>query len=359
MKRLLFVLLLVGQIMVSTQVMAQYLDKLAINGFGGWAYGKTNGNHYLVGCKDGGYSHFNFALNITAKPNDKFGVNAQFSWKQLHSDQWKAEVNYAFAEWNISGLLQFRIGKVKQPFGIYSEIYDVGTLRPFFELPQSVYGLPGFGSKSYNGVGFTGSKLTESGWGLQYDIYAGEVYLQDLSAAFTTPESPYLTDVIGLRIISYTPLESINLGISSYTGELVCEDLDGAFIIGSAHLEILTEKWLVHGEYAEVEQDKLHIDAAYLETGYKVTENWQIVGRYDWSDMSFHELVFPISSLAEHKEWAVGVNYWFNPGFVLKLSYHKVDGNRFAGPLNLEEALMRGALDEETKLLLLGTQFSF
>jgi hypothetical protein len=48
--------------------------------------------------------------------------------------------DYGFAEWRFSDALRLHAGRMKHPFGIYSEIFDVGTLRPFYTLSQSVYG---------------------------------------------------------------------------------------------------------------------------------------------------------------------------------------------------------------------------
>ena len=45
-----------------TNLSAQTSDKLAIHGFGGWAYGKTNGNPYLFGSKEGDYDNSKFFL---------------------------------------------------------------------------------------------------------------------------------------------------------------------------------------------------------------------------------------------------------------------------------------------------------
>ena len=58
---------------------------------------------------------------------------------------------------------------------------------------------------------------------------------------------------------------------------------------------------------------------------------------------------------------ALGVNYWFGPNFVLKLSVHSVDGNLFAHLEGEEllEALAAGGLDKSTDLVIFGAQFSF
>ena len=57
----------------------------------------------------------------------------------------------------------------------------------------------------------------------------------------------------------------------------------------------------------------------------------------------------------------MGLNYWWNPNFVFKLSFHHVDGNRFAGPdlQELAQAVASGTLQKKTNLVLFGAQFSF
>lgn len=62
------------------------------------------------------------------------------------------------------------IGKVNQPFGISTEVFDVGTLRPFQVLPQAFYGPVGLTSESYEGVGLTGSFPLLNSWHLSYDV---------------------------------------------------------------------------------------------------------------------------------------------------------------------------------------------
>ncbi len=59
---------------------------------------------------------------------------------------------------------------------------------------------------------------------------------------------------------------------------------------------------------------------------------------------------------------ALGLNYWMNPNLVFKLSYHIVEGNRFALPMDVADylaAYQKGSFDETTHLIVFGTQFSF
>jgi hypothetical protein len=64
-------------------------------------------------------------------------------------------------------------------------------------------------------------------------------------------------------------------------------------------------------------------------------------------------------ALLEHREIASTLNYWFAPGFVLKLSGHLIDGNRFAHPVAVDDAILAGTLARRTFAVIFGTQFSF
>ena len=284
----------------------------------------------------------------------------------------------AFIIKNRPELTRALLRQIKAAHMIYTEIYDVGTLRPFFNLPQGVYGPPGFASEAYNGLGFTGTKYTESGWDLQYDIYGGAIYLQEFIEPVqefmeisSKAESPYLKDLIGLRITGISPINGLSFGISAYNGYMVynsfydltgtIQNVNGRYTTVGLHTEYLSDPWLIRSEFVNTENNTgdLILRSTYFEVGYKLSEQWQIVARYDWSDLKLNNFIIPISSILEHSDWATGINYWFNQNFVLKLSFHYVEGNRFALPQDFLSAVMNGNLEKQTTLVLFGTQFSF
>ena len=85
-----------------------------------------------------------FSLNLSAAPTRTLSFNTQvFGVTALGEED--AEVDYAFAQWAPSAKFQLRAGKVKSPFGLYTEVYDVGTLRTL--LPAAPVGVrrPGAG----------------------------------------------------------------------------------------------------------------------------------------------------------------------------------------------------------------------
>lgn len=357
-------------------------EKLSIHGFGGWGYGKTDGNKYLIGNKDGSFRNSQFALNITANPYEKLTINTQlYTEAGLAKD--KVELDYAFFEWAFSDALKLRIGKVKCPFGIYSEVFDVGTVRPFYELPQAIYGKKGVTNKSYYGGGITGNIFLNNNWSFQYDLYGGELVFQDWinQVVVPIPYDPYLyeysmeitafdEDMIGTRLVVHTPLEGLNFGVSYFTGnpkflidgEVTNEFIrPGRFFDWDLHVEYLSDSLSIRSEYlyaGRMHEKDLTMEGAYIETAYKFLTNWQIAFQYNTL-----KLVIPsyeLDDTEEHDEFAFGLNFWISSDFVLKCSYHIVDGTYFTLPDNLMETVMSGgSLKEKTNLFIFGTQFSF
>lgn len=353
-------------------------DPIQVHGFGGWGYGHTDGNRYLVGDKDGVFHNSYFALNVSGTPSERFSASFQTLWKTSENGM-EVEFDYAFAEYAFADFLKIRLGKVKTPFGIYTEIYDVGTLRPFYALPQSVYGTPGMVTKSYFGVGLTGSHYLPSNWGFRYDLYGGQNILEPhltLTAQGTVAvQQTNFDNVIGIMLIAYTPFPGLSAGFSLYGGEpehflggepnpnQTVVDWHNVFM---GHVEYLTDTWLVRAEHLfffKMDGKDLVIRTGYLEAAYRFLENWQIAALLNYQDVDFHiDLPEFLNIPTEEQEAALGINYWFNPNFVLKLSYHFVHGNVHAFPSDEEEyfvGVINESLDERTNLVLFGAQFSF
>ena len=349
-----------------------------VHGFGGWAYGKTdNENRYLTGSDEGNYDNVNFSLNLIATPYEHLGIYAQPSFTESFGEN-EIGLDYAFADWFARDELRVRAGKVKAPFLLYSEVYDVGTIRPFFELPPSIY--QQLAPEAYKGIGVTGTHFFENGWGCSYDAYFGELELMPQQFIFLEPEprlfefSPKIQDLFGGRFMVQPPVAGLNFGVSFYRGrglltresseENVGQLIDHYLFLG-ASLEYLSDTWWVRSEYlAQHESDAVIFDSVYIEPAYMLGEHWQVAARYEWMSMEVVDAVVSLTpdSFFEHQSAAVGVNYWINPNFVLKAAYHIANGNRCARPSELADliaAFQQGAFEEETNLLSLGVQFSF
>lgn len=344
-------------------------ERVQLHGFGSWTFGDTNVNRYLAGEPDREYRNTTLGLSVDANPSERLRVVGQAFWRNTDEGT-KADFDYAFAEWKFSDSFRLRAGQVKMPFGIYSEVARIGTLRPFLDLPQGVYGPIGLTGEHYRGVGITGRKALGTRWALAYDAYGGGMVLEE----FLPPEAFLLgeptdvstefeetNDLIGARIVLETPVDGLRFGSSAYTGKET--GVNARRTVYGFQAEYATGPWSLRSEFAhETVKDDLKVDGFYVEAAYRLSPHWQVAAQYDHLTSAVFEAPDPaVPSLLDHEEFAVGLNYWFSPGFALKLDYHRVDGNRFAAP-DLEEfaeTVESGRLNTKTNLVQFGAQFSF
>lgn len=355
-----------------------------LHGFGGLAYANTDGNNYIVGTDEGTYDNSNFALNVNARLSDRLTVVGQFEFvQQPGNDEVSHTLDFAFAEWKFEDGLKLRAGRVKHPFGIYGEIFNVGTLRPFYMLPQSIYGPERYTARSVDGLGLTGQKSWNNGWGLSYDAYFGRIAgeLRNVGVGIEAEElrngynvAPFsFEEVIGGRVVVTTPVEGLSLGTSAYRGkaslylfEEGARPKEGAVAFQA---EYQAEPVLLRAEYGTIFDDPIvRYDTYYVEGAVKVYQGLQLAVRYDrWQghlkDETLHQIEW-LDQMQKHKDIALGVNYWFSPNFVLKASYHILEGNRYAQPddpsaLIENGGLWDGRLEPDTRMFVIGTHFSF
>jgi hypothetical protein len=367
------------------QAAAQGTDvHLGVNGFGTWAAGITNNNNvFLFGRQNGDAGYMNVGLHIDAAVNRQLRVVVQLNAEiDGRGQPTNVALDLGFAEWRVSDALQLRAGFVKNPFGIYTEIVDIGTVRPFLLLPQSVYGPAGFVADGYKGLGITGHADVGRSWGVSYDAYVGEFDISAQGAPvdfFVLPPGQALggdeilstKNVIGGRVVMQTPIDGLSIGGSGYTGSFVAivpgDTTAPQRSVVAGQVEYLTDRWSVRSEavygWGRIEEGvQTAIDGEYIEVGYRLTPHWQLAGLFDRQQTQLKSIdASAAPSLLHHEDWAGGINYWFSPNFVLKLSDHIVNGNGFALPnvFVLRQVVAAGNLRAHTNLLQFGSQFSF
>jgi len=371
----------------------EWQDRITLNGFGNWFYSETDATNTYAGATPGGaYENTEFALVFTGTLSPSITAYAQVFWGhgESFSDEQKSEVelDVAAVEWAFHDHANLRFGRSRVPFGIYTEIWDAGIVRPFNQLPQSLYGSSKFIAEFYDGLSVGGDFEGPTGWGFSYDVYGGEMHFEFLEPDETLLEAEgralrqgqgegeggavaelELTDVLGARIRVGTPVPGLGFGLSYYRGDVE----DGSFRKGltqevaGVHVEYLGDHWQVRGEHAEAQLEE-DAHASYLEVAYHFNDHWQLAARWEnLEDDSKAEEVADLGALAstlEHEEWAVGIAYAVNARLVLKASYHLIEGNHLALPADFFTSLRAGnladlRLDDETRMVQLGVSFTF
>jgi hypothetical protein len=349
--------------------------KLNVSGYAYWAYGRTDGNRFQLGNQDGYYDNAALALAVRVQPLDNLSAAIQFTQDE---DPTQNGMDYAFFEWKVSDSVRLRFGMPKVPLGLSWDVNDLGTVRPFLRLPNSIYGNTNFGGYSYLGVGLAGTKELPRGFELGYDVFVGGLSqfvispndALNVQAEIDTAGSGNgvdvdypgtwveVQDVVGGRLTLVTPIQGLSARASYFWGRTPDPYYDFELRptwMASGSLEYAGEVLLVRAEYAHLwEQGFGASNAGYVEAGVRLGEHWQAVAKVEATKLDWSSSVVPDESLLRHTEGAVGVNYWFTRDFVLKASFHTVKGNRFTLP-----AWADNVFHPYTNELMVGSQFSF
>ncbi len=352
-------------------------ERIDIHGFGSWAFSDTDGpNNYLMARPNRSWDYYDFALNLNAQVDEKVRVNAQLyaegglqyakTQENENDTESSLDVDYAFVEYAYSDYLKIRGGKVKHPFGIYGELLKVGTVRPFFFLPTTIYGRMGIVANGYKGIGILGRKDLNSNFSISYDIYTGEVDVEVLHTWHAVEGEEifhpmHTKDVIGGRIVIDTPIEGLSFGASGYSGMFEMEGTKAHQNVFGFQASFVRDRFGLRGEYAQTKLGtNKTIKGAYAEGDYLLTEHWQIALCYEWSKVTLELADNPLDkapSLGKHTAFNIGLNYIVNPNLILRASTHFIKDNRFAYPDDVATSYTN--LDTTTFMYLLGVNFSF
>jgi hypothetical protein len=364
----------------ASPALGQDLRSLEIHGFGGWSFGDTDVNRFLGAEPNGEYSKTNFAMKLTGTAIPSVQINAQMFFRNGF-DGSSAALDYAFVDWQLSNDLHLRIGKVKHPFGIYSEVAGLGTVRPFLNLPQAIYGPIGLVSKSYRGMGLRGTLSLGSGWGIDYDLYAGGIEFEQEESALDLLTKPLFDPailgdifeseaVVGSRAVFVTPVDGLRVGGSFYSGrpDAPAQESPTRYRTLGTHVEYVVDRTWIRAEYVK-QRDRIAAiqdreTAYYVEAARFLTDHLQIAAQYSWFEVEVslpQPLVAP-EGLTIHEENALGLNYWVTPEFGFKASVHWVRGNLIAELAPQDFLAAYTALSSphpRTRLFQFGAQFSF
>ena len=354
-------------------------DILDIRGFGGWAVGHTNNDNIYpdspvpMAASELQYDNAYFTLNLLAKPTEKISIHAQPTWQSSMRGR-EVSLDLAYVELTVIKDLRLRAGKIRNPLGLYTDIYKVGTLRPFYMLPNSYYRLA---PESYVGLGVNRVQRFGS-WELEADLLGGQMDFPaseaDTVVGFDETTMTYKygsvpvavtgKDVVGGGLLLRTPIEGLKVGVSAYTMRLygsvagaplakLSDDREKAY---AGALEYVTEKISLRSELLLTrgyERD----DSAYVEAAYKITPHVQLAGTFEY--LRIKEPPSPVETLDKHRALGAALNYWVNPNVVFKLDYYRVEYNRAARPPDAVNRALAGTLPKTTDVIIGGVQFAF
>jgi hypothetical protein len=326
--------------LASTSAFALEQGEALINGFG------TVGVTHLGGEDDGrsyglsgqtndswrGDQLSKFGAQLTYGVTDTVGLTLQTTAK-AYSDEWKANLEWAYLSWQSTDNLMLRFGRLRTPVYMYSESIDVGFAYPWLRLPDEVYSqvqlsnyegadlvynLPlSFATVSFQVAGGVAKNrdyyLYDEEFDIDYDnVFGASVSLATndygtvrigyVEADIDTEISGSFTDVFG------NPSSATLLALDKDTGKFT-----------SIGYQYDNGTWLTANEWTSrvIENDNTHS-----------TDSFYLMGGRRFGDFLAHVTYAQLDEdEGRQNSWTLGLNYNILPTVVLKGEYKRVDTN--------------------------------
>jgi hypothetical protein len=326
--------------LASTSAFALEQGEALINGFG------TVGITHLGGEDDGrgyglsgqtndswrGDQLSKFGAQLTYGVTDTVGLTLQTTAK-AYSDEWKANLEWAYLSWQSTDNLMLRFGRLRTPVYMYSETIDVGFAYPWLRLPDEVYSqvqlsnyegadlvynLPlSFATVSFQVAGGVAKNRDYYLYDEEFDIDYDNVFGASVSLAtndYGTVRIGYVEADIETEISgSFTDI----FGNPSSATLLALDKDKGKFT--SIGYQYDNGTWLTANEWTSrvTENDNLHS-----------TDSFYLMGGRRFGDFLAHVTYAQLDEDdGRQNSWTLGLNYNILPTVVLKGEYKRVDTN--------------------------------
>jgi len=338
---------------------AGWTDTIRYQGFIGQGLVWTDHNNVLGQSTDGSVDFREIGLNVSARPLANFQLAGQLMSRLAgETDDGKLRVDYALADYTfLTGSRTqagIRLGKIKNPLGLYNETRDVPFTRPSVLLPQSIYldrtreatlsatGLQAYADRTI-GNGILSFQLTAgkpSAEGLDYAIFGN-----DAPGSFDSQTS-YVARLLydnqqGLLLgLTYTSaINDYEPGAAdpNSPGRLTFRPIILSLQYDTGTWEITSElasrPLKLHG-FGVVPDSHTTGQSGYLQGIYRFNERWQALARYDVLYTDRHDrdgrdyaaaTLKPAHSRFA-KDLTLGVSWTPTTNWMLSTEFHHVDG---------------------------------
>ncbi|WP_292989225.1 hypothetical protein [Nitrosomonas sp.] len=337
------------------------------HGFASQGYTYTTGNNFFGNSqKDGSFDFREVGINVMGHVYPNLLIAAQGLYRDAGgSDTDNFRLDFANLDYqlplNNQSTVGIRLGRIKNPFGLYNDTRDVIWTRPGVTLPQSVYfdalalrqamissdgglvyGRHAFGDHAFNAEFVTANPLDNTGGATEFltgrasapgkmtgrPLFVGRAGYQWKEGRFRL-----LFSIVDLerKFKSSSPVVP-----SGYVNTL--------YPLASAQLNL--EKWSFTAEYGRVimeRSDSLSIGVLpskntsenfYVQSEYRFAPAWTALLRFDAFFANVHDRsgkkAAQATSLPKHRFFAkditFGLRWEFARNFLVAADYHRIHG---------------------------------
>ncbi|MBN2382888.1 hypothetical protein JXQ70_08395 [bacterium] len=335
-----FLMCLVGVLLCGTgSGLALDEEDVNIHGFLGIGYLYTGSNDYLADTKDGTMEFNEIGLNFSVAPAEKLSLAIQLFSRDLgNQDNNRIDVDFAFGDYHWRDELGVRLGRTKNPHGLYFDTIDLDVGRTSVFLPLTMYFIR---LRSYlmtnDGINIYGNLPLGPVGAIEYQGYYGiQQATSDLMLPFYEPilEEAHCThpsDIFGGRLLWRTPLDGL-IFASSYV------NMANREVIGPIKSEFTTPVEPFGSLYpagTHVTATNEHQEAIIFSSEYSLSkltlsaEYFRFKGKYEYeADQPYNETLAALIGFTgipdlnmDAGAWYAQANYQFTNWFAALLSY--------------------------------------
>lgn len=341
---------------------------IQVHGFASQAYTLTNKNNFFgESTGNGSFEATEFGVNASWRMFPQLQLSGQLLWRKVGNiGDDKIQLDYGLVDYRFFSNEQHhhgvRLGRIKNPLGLYNDTRDVAFTRPGVILPQSIYfertrdlALSSDGGEMYGELRFAANTL---GW----ELMVAQPRTNDVDTEIALLGADRLgdlggdTSVIGRLIYDHSG-GRVRLAISSARLNLEYQpglgDPSGAgairFTPTILSAQFNSERWTITSEYARrnfLFGDKIAYvppilktitgESYYLQSEYRLTEKWELMARYDVAYQNVDDetgqkfAALAAGAIPAHsqfsKDWTVGVRWNPSPVWMVRAEQHWING---------------------------------
>lgn len=330
----------------------------------------TNNNWYGKSSEHVSFDFREIGLNGSYRLTPGIQLSAQvISRRAGEMDDGELWVDYAFVDFTLlnteDSKAGVRLGRMKNPYGLYTDTRDVAFTRPGVIVPQPIYfdvsrrfALSGDGIHLYGNTHVIGGNVEAT-------LLVGKTPINDRSSkavlvganAAGELEQNRLTP--GLRVLYETDNKRWLGALSYFSLNQKYHPIPGDITPPSSallepwilSLRYTAEQWTLTGEYSQEKVKFIRGNATiedgfaeswYLQSQYRFKPDWELLLRYDSSAVDrndpsgkqFAATTGGMSYSRYARDWVVGVRYDVTQDFMLRAELHHVKGTFWLSSLD-------------------------
>lgn len=337
-------------------------DTLQIHGFASQAFIYTSDNNFFGDTQDGSFEFTELGLNASIRPIPDLQISSQIlSRRAGEGDDGGVRLDYGLVDYSLffkeTGGLGIRIGRIKNPFGLYNDTRDVAFTRPSIFLPQSIYfdRTRNLALSSDSMIAY-GERRIDFG-NLFFELGLGYPDVDDIeieSSLLSGDRPGSLDDKISYigKLLFEQDEGRIRFGISTVILNLEYKPLGSAdpfragtirFIPVVLSAQYNAESWSLSSEFARrriefedlvaIPDAQLTGESFYIQAAYQFLNDMEGLVRYDIlyqnrDDRRGERLT--ARGLPNHagfaKDWTFGLRWDITESLMSRVEYHYVDG---------------------------------